>query len=409
MADHRKIVLIAPNAGTRMGGEAIKAYQYFRWLLANGHDAVLITHGRNRAALAGLLPPERLRWVDETRLQALVWKIWLLRPLLGVYFYKKVARLLRGFDPKTTVVHYVSPISPVSVRFPPKGYRVVIGPLNGFITYPPAFGHREPRSQKTERYLYALVQRALGIVFGDKRKADALLNSGGERTRKALRWAGAADERMVDVLDSGVPMDLVALPAAEHVGRNPHFVALGRLDAYKAYDLTLRAVAAAEPDIRVTIHGDGPMRASLEVLAAKLGLENRAQFPGWLPHQRLPELRAYRGFVFPTLAEANGIVMQEAMMLGLPVLAVRWGGPATLADDGSAILIDPTSEQEIVARLAYGMNRLAGDPAMATRIGAAARRHAQANFGWDKVAQSWAALYPRMGGASPLDAGTRER
>ena len=45
------------------------------------------------------------------------------------------------------------------------------------------------------------------------------------------------------------------------------------------------------------------------------------------------EVVSYAGFVTltvdqPTIAEANGIVMQEAMMIGLPVITLRWGGPA---------------------------------------------------------------------------------
>ena len=84
-------------------------------------------------------------------------------------------------------------------------------------------------------------------------------------------------------------------------------------------------------------------------------------------------------------------------MLGLPVLTLRWGGPAILADDDSALFIDPDGEEAVVARLDEGMNRLAGDPELATRIGAAARARAQAAFGWNSVAASWAEHYEEGG------------
>jgi glycosyltransferase involved in cell wall biosynthesis len=397
--DPAKVVLIAPNAGTRMGGEAIKAYQYFRWLLDHDIDAVLITHGRNRGELEPRLPADRVLWIEETPLQASLWRSRVLRPLVSVYFHLAAARLARSFDRATTLVHYISPISPVALRFPPRGYRVVMGPLNGNLGYPPAFLNRVGRKRRLEEALYGLIQRVGGAVFGDKRKAETVLVSGGERTRAALRLAGVAEGRMVDVLDAGVSMELIGLEPARHEGRNPHFVALGRFDAYKAYDLTIRAVAAADSDIRVTIFGDGYMHDPLQELAASLGVTERVAFPGWLAHEDLPELRRYRGFVFPTLAEANGIVIQEAMMLGLPVLTLRWGGPALLADDDSALFIDPDGEDAVVAGLADGMNLLARDPDLAARIGAAARTRAQATFGWDSVAASWAAYYPADGRA----------
>lgn len=395
--DPDTVLLVASNAGTRMGGEAIKAYQYFRWLLAQGVDARLITHGRNRRELATRLPADRVLWVEETPLQAFLWRSWVLRPLLGAYFDRAAARLIRGFDSAATLVHYVSPISPVVPRFPPRGYRVLMGPLNGNIGYPPAFRHRLGRRARLAEAVYGGLQRLFGVVFGDKRRAETVLVSGGARTRAALRLAGVPAARMVDVLDAGLPTELCALAPALHEGRNAEFVAMGRFDAYKAYDLTIRAVAAAEPDIRVTLYGDGYMRAPLQALAEALGVQDRISFPGWLPHDEIARLRRYRGFVFPTLAEANGIVIQEAMMLGLPVLMLRWGGPTLLADDDSALFIEPTGEEEVVAALADGMNRLAGDPALAAGIGAAARARAEA-FGWDAVGASWASHYRRPAG-----------
>lgn len=395
MPDPLKVLVIAPNAGTQMGGEAIKAYQYFRWLLDHDIDAVLVTHERNRRELELRLPAERILWVEETSLQALLWRSRILRPLVSVYFHRAAARLASGFDRATTLVHYICPISPVTLRFPPKGYRVVMGPLNGNLGYPPAFRHRTSRKRRFEEALYGLTQRLWGAVFGDKRQAETVLVSGGERTRAALRLAGVAEENMVDVLDAGVSKALIGLDPARHDGRNPHFVALGRFDAYKAFDLTIRAVAAADNDICVTIFGDGYMRAPLQELAETLGVAERVVFPGWLAHENLPTLRRYRGFVFPTLAEANGIVIQEAMMLGLPVLTLRWGGPAMLADDDSVLFIEPEGEHAVVADLAEAMNRLARDPALATRIGATARARAQAAFGWDSVAASWSAHYCR--------------
>ena len=96
----------------------------------------------------------------------------------------------------------------------------------------------------------------------------------------------------------------------------------------------------------------------------------------------------------PTLAEANGIAIQEAMMVGLPIVCVNWGGPQQLLDSDIAILIEPESEETIVTALASAMSRLATDPALAESLSLGARAVAERRgFDWPNVLQAWIALY----------------
>jgi glycosyltransferase involved in cell wall biosynthesis len=255
---------------------------------------------------------------------------------------------------------------------------------------------------RTAERLHALAQRAQRVLFPEKRRVRVILVSGYERTRASLRLAGVPEEKMVDVLDSGVDDSVAARPRAVHTGHNPRFACSGRMVDHKGTDLAIRAVAAAGPDIRLDIYGDGEKRAELEALVRRLGLQERVRFLGWMPsHDALLEaLSAYRGYVFPSLAEANGIVMQEAMMLGLPVIATRWGGPAMLADDTSAVYVDPVSEDHMIRELARAMDRLATDPDHAERLSQNARAIAEKNFPWKTVARSWmTAGYGRSEGA----------
>ncbi len=393
-----------------MGGEAIKAYQYFRHLLDHGFDAVLLTHERNRAGLIGEFPAERLIFVPETRLQALLWSSVVFRPLVAVYFHLAAARVVARFDPDRTILHYLCPISPVMPRFAPSGYRVVIGPLSGNIYHPPPFARRASLVSRMESVLHRPVQRLLGFLLGDKKRADHLLVSGAERTRMSLEWAGCDRGRMTDVADSGVSTRIAATARAVQEGRNPRFVAAGRLIELKGFDLAIAAVSRSRPDVTLTIFGEGPYRPHLEGLVARLGLADRVFLPGWIANDDLPAaMQQFRGFVFPTLREANGIAMQEAMMLGVPVIALRWGGPAMLADDTSAILIEPRDEETVVASLAEAMDRLADDADHAEALSVAARQRAEADFDWGVVAASWAVAYERVapgevvpGKASPL-------
>ena len=99
------------------------------------------------------------------------------------------------------------------------------------------------------------------------------------------------------------------------------------------------------------------------------------------------------GSVLPTLCETNGIVMQEAMMLGLPVIALNWAGPGNLAGDDSALYVEPKSEEYVVSEIASAMDRLASDDAFANKLAQNARAIAESKFVWPNVSRSWQQAY----------------
>ena len=405
-----KVLLIAPNASRMLGGEAIKAFQYFEWLLDNGHDALLLTHDRNEAELRARFDDARLILIRDDVLFRAMWKSRVLRWGIHSLFHLRVRREIRRHDPDGVVLHYLCPISPVEPRFPPRGYRVIIGPLSGNITYPRAFRHRLPPNRWLKLGLYHAVQTILSPALGDRRRADRLLVSGGARTVEALRWIGCREDRMHHVVDSGLRSDLADEPRAIHHGVSGEFVSLGRLIDLKGVDLSIRAVARTPPGIRLTVFGEGPVKPALIALAERLGVADRVIFAGWLSHAEMPaRLRQFRGLIFPSLAEANGIVAQEAMLLGVPFVALRWGGPADLADDSAAILVEPTSEESVVAGLAAAMQDLAANPDRAEAIARSARRIAEERFLWSAVGASWSAHYAQLAAASVARARDADR
>ena len=70
--------------------------------------------------------------------------------------------------------------------------------------------------------------------------------------------------------------------------------------------------------VHLDVIGDGPAKRDLVRLVERLGLGARVRFRGWLDQGALAvELPRYRGLVFPSLKEANGIAMQEAMKPGM--------------------------------------------------------------------------------------------
>ena len=206
-ATDRKIVLIASNIGQNFGGEAIKAWQYAHHLKATGYTILIISHDRCRSEVEAAFAPEEYRLIPDDRTMLFLWRTRPLRSVMSLYFHWKVRRLIwrEGLDPSACLLHYIAPISPVAVRLPPRGFPVVMGPLSGNIYYPPAFQTRMGRSDRMREQLHSVTQWLMGRIFGDKKRADVILNSGYERTRTSLRISGCRDERIIDVRYSAVP------------------------------------------------------------------------------------------------------------------------------------------------------------------------------------------------------------
>ncbi|MNP22598.1 Glycosyltransferase Gtf1 [compost metagenome] len=98
--------------------------------------------------------------------------------------------------------------------------------------------------------------------------------------------------------------------------------AVGRLVNDKGFDYLLEAFAVAlkqQPDLRLVIVGEGPARTALEQQVKRLGMQGKVMLPG---HRQGLE-QFYRGFdwvLIPSRDEGLGLVLQEAVMAGVPVL-----------------------------------------------------------------------------------------
>ncbi len=163
----------------------------------------------------------------------------------------------------------------------------------------------------------------------------------------------------------------------------PIVLAAGRLAPQKGFGVLLEAAARwrdLEPAPLLVIAGDGPLAGELRSRAAALGV--RAEFPG--RRDDIPALLASAAvFVLPSLWEGQPLVLQEALRAGVPVVATHTGGIPDLTGDDAALLVPPGDP----ARLADAVRSVLRDPALGTRLRAAAReRGAALPSGDDAVA-----------------------
>ena len=108
-----------------------------------------------------------------------------------------------------------------------------------------------------------------------------------------------------------------------------------------------------EPSLRLWLVGDGPYRAECVRMARDLGIGDRVRFVGFVPRSEVDAYYAAADlFVFPSITETQGLVVQEAMNYGLPAVAILGGGASEGIEDGVngfAVKNDaPTFAQEVL-------------------------------------------------------------
>lgn len=135
-------------------------------------------------------------------------------------------------------------------------------------------------------------------------------------------------------------------PRRQRVAGGFRFINVALLNKTKRHANLIRAFAAAfklDPDTTLEIAGDGPERAALQALIDELGLQSRVTLLGSVPRARVPTLLdGADAFVLSSNYETFGVVVVEALALGLPVVATACGGPDSIVtpDDGLLVEVD---------------------------------------------------------------------
>ncbi len=119
---------------------------------------------------------------------------------------------------------------------------------------------------------------------------------------------------------------------------------------------------------------------------------------GELPHARLPAFAARYRFLFnPIRYTSLGLAVIEAMMVGMPVVALATTEMVTVIENGENGFID-TNPATLVSR----MQELVHDRALARQLGAAARRRAHERFGIARFAADWDATLREVAGSGAM-------
>lgn len=174
--------------------------------------------------------------------------------------------------------------------------------------------------------------------------------------------------------------------------------ALGRMTYYKGFDVLIEAASALPEDCAVLIGGDGELLEVYESQVARLGLGHKVHLLGRiLDHELASHFEACDIFCMPSTvrAEAYGVAILEAMVMGKPIVATDLTGsgvPWVNRHRETGLNVPARNARA----LSSALNDLLGDEPLRRRFGHAARSRYRDHFGADRMTALTLDLYRRL-------------
>jgi len=220
------------------------------------------------------------------------------------------------------------------------------------------------------------------------RHADAVVVYG-EHVKHYLMGVGVAAEKIF-VAPHAVhnpaysrfvsEQERMALRTKLDLGNNKIVLYLGRLEASKGLEYLIRAFALANSDdTLLVVAGEGSLRPKLEGLVREVGLEKKTRFVGYVSpedavvYYAIADVFVLPSVTMPTGKEPWGLVVNEAMNQGMPVVATEAVGAAAggLVQSGTNGFVVPERDS---AALAQAIKRVLTDGKLREEMSQNARR-----------------------------------
>lgn len=146
-----------------------------------------------------------------------------------------------------------------------------------------------------------------------------------ELVKKELELFGVM--KPIVVISNGMDLSLFKGRPKKFPNHAPRLLHVGRLAHEKNCDIVLKAFAKIKeklPQAKLTFTGDGPSLEGLKKEAMELGVLDSVEFTGFIAHENLPKVYAEHDlFLTASTMETQGLVVLEALAMGLPAVGVN--------------------------------------------------------------------------------------
>jgi glycosyltransferase involved in cell wall biosynthesis len=406
-SDCLNILIVCEHASDSFGGEAILPLNYFRFLSKTKHNVYLITHERVKPTLSKNteLVQENIFYIPDTSLHKFLHKIAVKLPsrislvtvgfvmgLISQYYQRKISKNIIT-KKQIDIVHQPAPVSVTqpSAMFS-LGVPVVIGPMNGGMTFPKAFDYM---ASKTEKLAYNLVSFSASVmnrIIPGKRNADLLLVAN-KRSQEAIP---SSVKTPVKYLVENGTFDTKESPNINNAVKELTVLYVGRLVDWKCVDIAIEAVSKTKTNAKLVIVGDGEKRAELEHFVKSNNIAD-ITFTGKVSHD---EVNKYYDeadiFILPSVRECGGAVVLEAMSRGLPSIVTGWGGPKDYITEETGYMVEPKSRAYMIDEFAALIDKLSRNPDKRLELGQASISRVRDHFLWDKKVDAIIDIYQSL-------------
>ncbi len=168
-------------------------------------------------------------------------------------------------------------------------------------------------------------------------------------------------------------------------------IAVARLEKVKGLKYLIKAISEIKnPQIQLVLIGQGSERSNLEKYTQELSITERVRFIGEVNNQEVPKyLKAADCFCLPSLKEGFGIVILEAMAVGVPVIASQVGGIPDIVQNEKNGLLVPAKASYAISKAILELQKT---PTLTQTLTQNALQTLK-NYNWDTITEQLYQLY----------------
>lgn len=254
-------------------------------------------------------------------------------------------------------------------------------------------------SKRLSPHRVPVLNRLVGRILSSADGVVAQSSDTAERARRYYDWQPEGKLHVIPLPYSPSPV-IEGLPSKKALRSElglsrdrVYLITVGRLVRRKRIDSILKALSNLPVMFVAVVVGSGPEMQRLKSLAVSLGVSDRTMFAGHVDEaMKYALLKASDLFVLSSDHEGFGICLQEAMAVGLPIVAHSHGGQVDLLQGGrNALMLASNAPGDI----AGAVRSVWADRAAAQRMGAHNREDVR-RYEPDRLARDYEHIFTRL-------------
>jgi glycosyltransferase involved in cell wall biosynthesis len=330
-------------------------------------------------------------FINSKKYADYLWNWW----TYSIKSYLKCKELIK--KEKIDIVHHIRPAHPrkfslcwnISVPFI---YGPISLPITGKETSRKSRWEKSTLVDKIKNKLVDRLEMSLGKYLWRKTLNNAYCTP--VSVTKTLEVLPEHIQKRAPLIPLGVDTKLFNCLNNRETSPSLKVLFAGTIESYKGIEYLLKAlqvVLKKHWNVQLILAGEGREFGHFKALAEELGLNGKAEFLGSVDFNDMPKLyQKCDIFCLPSMFEAFGMSIIQAMSCGKPVVATRVGGiPEIIKEEKSGILVPPGDAES----LACAIIRLAKNRTLKQEMGVYNRKLCLTKYDWDVIVKRFEEIY----------------